>query len=156
MTYVIIDNTLVFFPPTQTCSCFGYTLGSLPFLKFSFCISCDLHTQPLLETPYYCYLKAWLWCSEYHWQHWKRNAKCFLVNHPNTVVWVTSWFPCPFNLKGYVLDVLSWISFFACPWENILLILVFKHIFLFIGLINPLISFSFPLVCLTFLVISMI
>ena len=40
--------------------------------------------------------------------------------------------------------------------KDIHLILVYNHIFLSIGLFNPIITFSFPLVCLTLLMIYMI
>jgi hypothetical protein len=117
MICVIIDNILDFLP-TQTWSCFAYTLFSLLFLKLFLVYSCDLQTQPLLETPYYCYPEAWLWYSEYQQEHRKRNAKCFLINYPNTIVWVTSWISSPLYLNDFVLAVLSCISCSAFPWEG--------------------------------------
>lgn len=118
MICVIIDNILALFP-TQTWSCPGYTLSFLLSLKLSLCISCDLQTQPLLETPYYCYLEARLWYSKHQQEHWKRSAKCFLIYYPNTVVWVHIMIPLPYYLNGYLLAILSWISYSACPWERI-------------------------------------
>ena len=38
-----------------------------------------------------CYLEACLWYSDFQQEHLKPNAKCFLLNYPNTVVWVMSW-----------------------------------------------------------------
>ena len=40
--------------------------------------------------PCQCYLEACLWYSDFQQEHLKPNAKCFLLNYPNTAVWVMS------------------------------------------------------------------
>ena len=72
----------------------------------------------------------------------------FWIYHPDTVVWVNLINSLPLCLNGLILGALSCSAF---PWESYTLILGYKHIFLSIGLINPIISFSFPLACLIFL-----
>ena len=54
-------------------------------------IICVSKVWPLIETPYHCYLEAWLWYPAHQQEHRRRDAKCFLVSYPNTVVCVTSW-----------------------------------------------------------------
>ena len=61
------------------------------FISCSWWITCVSKVWPLIETPYHCYLEAWLWYPSHQQEHWRRNAKCFLVSYPNAVVWVTSW-----------------------------------------------------------------
>mgnify|MGYP005831117293 CR=1 FL=1 len=87
----------------------------------------------------------------------KPNAKCFLLNYPNTDVWVTSRLILASYLNGWVLALLPCMPCSACTWEGYTPNnCVFKHIFLSLVLFNLIIIFSFPLVGLTFLVIIMI
>ena len=58
--------------------------------------------------------------------------------------------------KWFLLSILSWISCSTCPWEGYTPGICVKHIFLSIVLFDLMITFSFPLICLTFLVIHMI
>ena len=83
------------------------------------------------------------------------NAKYFLLNYPNTVVWVMSWnfspLPKEFSTLYHVLDIMLCLSLGRIyPWKY-----VFKHIFLSIVLFSRITTFSFPLFGLTFLVIYM-
>ena len=50
-------------------------------------------------------------------EHLKPNAKCFLLNYPNTAVWVMSWEFSPLP-KEFLHYILSWISCSVCPWEG--------------------------------------
>ena len=105
--------------------------------------------------PCQCYLEACLWYSDFQQEHLKPNAKCFLLNYPNTVVWVMSWkfspLPKEFSTLYPVMDIMLCLSLGRIyPWNMCL---------------N---TFSFPLFCLiwwsyfpsivglTFLVIYMI
>src|SRR4051812_14383303 len=56
--------------------------------------------------------------------------------------------PC---LNGYLLDVMSCILCSTFLGKDIHLVFVYNHTFLYIGLFNRIIAFSFPLVCLKFL-----
>ena len=102
--------TLVLIWPGKVMSCLAHLAGG-PIIIISFAritilpggncktyfISCSWWTicvskvWPLIETPYHCYLEAWLWYPAHQQEHWRRDAKCFLVSYPNTIVWVTSW-----------------------------------------------------------------
>ena len=63
------------------------------------------------------------------------NAKCFLLNYPNTVVWVISWASSP---------LLKWFSTFY-PVLDIILCLFLGRIYPWNMCLN---TFSFPLFCL--------
>ena len=56
------------------------------------CFRWILCIQSLIFTwrPCQCYLEACLWYSDFPQEHLTPNAKCFLLNYPNTVVWVMS------------------------------------------------------------------
>ena len=103
----MIDHVLVIpWTPCYSCNC-------------SLSISCDLQLQPLLGTPCWCYLEAWLRYSGYQQEHWKHLVECFLIYYPNTIVWVISWFfPRPPYLNAFELAVISCISCSASPWEG--------------------------------------
>ena len=106
--------------------------------------------------PCQCYLKACLWYSNFQQEHLKPNAKCFLLNYPNTAVWVMSWsfspLPEGFSTLYLVTAIRPCLSLgMTCPWNMCL-----NTFFLSIVLFNLIIIFSFPLVGLTFLVIYMI
>ena len=88
------------------------------FISCSWWIICVSKVWPLIETPYHCYLEAWLWYPAHQQEHWRRDAKCFLVSYPNTVVWVTSWLILASYLNGWVLALLPCMPCSACTWEG--------------------------------------
>ena len=89
------------------------------FISCSWWIICVSKVWALIEAPYHCYLEARLWYPAHQQEHWRRDAKCFLVSYPNTVVWVTSWLILlPLYLNGWVLALLPCMPGSACPWEG--------------------------------------
>ena len=152
-------------PGWRTC-CYGFLfLTRLTILPWGNCknysISCSwwilVYPSPTFAwRPCRCHLEACLWYSDFQQEHLKPNAKCFLLNYPNTVVWVTSWnsLPSPrgFSTLYPIVDIMLCLSLGRIyPWNMCL-----NTFFLSIVLFNLMITFFFALVCLTFLVIYMI
>ena len=81
-------------------------------------IRCESKSLTFTWWPCQCYPEACLWYSDRQQEHWKRNAKCFMIDSPNPVVWVTTWIPSTLYLVGYLLTIMPWISSSACPWEG--------------------------------------
>ena len=83
--------------------------------------------------------KACLWYSDFQQEHLEPKAKSFLLNYPNTVVWVVSWklspLPKEFSTLYPVMDIMLCLSLGRIyPWYTCLSTL------------------SFPLFCTNFLV----
>ena len=126
--------------------CYRFLLARLSILPWgngkTYSISCAWwilrlsRVWPFAWRPCQYYLEACLWYSDFQQEHLKPNAKCFLLNYPNTVVWVISWDSSPPLPKWFLLSILSWISCSACPWEGYTPGICVKHIFLSIDLFN--------------------
>ena len=89
--------TLVFIWPGKVMSCLAHLAGGLIVIvsilarltilpsgncktysiSCSWWILCVSKVRPLIETPYHCYLKAWLWYPAHQQEHWRRDTKCF-------------------------------------------------------------------------------
>ena len=94
--------------------------------------------QSLIFTQWPCqwYLEACLWYSDFQQEHLKLNAKCFLLNYPNTAVWVMSWNFSPFTLRVFYIISCHWYRALLVLGKDIPLKYVFKHIFLSIVLVK--------------------
>ena len=89
-------------------------------------------------------------------EHLKPNAKCFLLNYPNTAVWVKPWnfspLPKEFSTLYPVMDIMLFLSLGRIyPWNMCLNTFSFP-LFCLIWQLH----FSFPLVCLNLIVIYII
>ena len=108
------------------------------------CIQSLIFTQWLCQ----CYLEACLWYSDFQQEHLKPNAKCFLLNYPNTDVWVMSWkfspLPKEFSTLYPVMDIMLCLSLGRIyPWNMCLNTFSFSLFWL-----NLIDTFPFPLVYL--------
>lgn len=89
-------------------------------------------------------------------EYLKPNAKCFSLNYPNTIVWVMSWNFSHLTWRVFYIISLHGYHALLVLGNDIPLKYVFRHIVLSIILFKLMITFSFPLFCLTLLVIYMI
>ena len=103
--------TLVFIWPGKVMSCLAHLAGGpivivLPFSSVShssvrkledlfyklFLMNpLSIQSSTFAWRPCQCYLEACRLYSDFQQERLKPNAKCFLLNYPNTVVWVMSW-----------------------------------------------------------------
>ena len=151
MIWVIIDNSLIFFP-THVWSRLGYTLDSLLFLQLFFEYFLWSSTPTPTCNTVLMLPRSMTEVFRVSTRTLEEHCRMFLdllsKHHCMGNIMIV---PSPLYLNAFELTAISCISWSASCGKDILLILVCKHIFLSIGLINPIISFSFPLVCLTFL-----
>ena len=154
MIWVIIDNPLVFFP-THVWSCLGYTLDSLLFLQLFF----EYLLWSSTPTPTW---NTMLMLPRIMTEVFRISTRTFEA-HCQMFLDLLSKHRCMGNIMILPSPPLSKCFWTCCHIMYILLrfplgkdilpILVCKHIFLSNVLINLMITFSFPLFCLNFLVV---
>ena len=134
--------TLVFLWPDKVMSCLAHLTGGpiviifllamLSILPWGNCkaysTSCSwwiLRVSKVWSSPddhVNAISKACLWYSDFQQEHLEPKAKSFLLNYPNTVVWVVSWkfspLPKEFSTLYPVMDIMLCLSLGRIyPWN---------------------------------------